>query len=162
MANLLAVDTGYRNVGVAVIDINTGKIIKTKTIKTGKIEYYKALDKIVKLIEEIIILNNIEVIVFEQVYGRRKISMIAGAIVSAAINNNINKIVGYTPGHMKKQISDNGRCSKEKLQEVLKVDYNIDLIDKSAHEADAIGHGLTYLQNVKPEVIKSILSVNKH
>jgi Holliday junction resolvasome RuvABC endonuclease subunit len=162
MANLLAVDTGYRNVGVAVIDINTGKIIKTKTITTGKIEYYKALDKIVKLIEEIIISNNIEIIIFEQVYGRRKISMIAGAIVSAAINNNINKIVGYTPGHMKKQISGNGRCSKEKLQEVLKVDYNIDLIDKSAHEADAIGHGLTYLQNVKPEVIKSILSVNKH
>ena len=145
MKNMLAIDTGYRNVGIAVIEIATGKIIDTATITTGKLPFYEAIAEVTGWIGQTIEEMDIEIIVYENVFGRGKVREVSGTIIKTGIDRGITKFCKYSPGHMKKVITGNGRAKKEEIEKVLQEKYDIDTSNMTDHETDAIGHGITYL-----------------
>lgn len=158
MKNILAIDTGYRNVGFAIISLETGKVIDTATITTGKLPYYEAVAEITTWVGQIIETMNIEVIVYENVFSRGNVREVSGTFVQAGIERGITRFQKYSPGHMKKVITGKGNCKKELIQKVLQEKYKIDITGMTDHETDAIGHGLTYLIDNHPEVLGGVSS----
>jgi Holliday junction resolvasome RuvABC endonuclease subunit len=95
-------------------------------------------------IESIIDNFDIDFLVYERGYSRRKISLVAGVIIGIAISKNID-YSSSSPAHMKKVITGNGRCGKELIAEKLAELYNINVSEMTDHETDSIGHIYTYL-----------------
>lgn len=55
----------------------------------------------------------------------------------------------YSPPHIKKQATGNGRASKEEVQKVVKEKFNLEEVQKD--EADAIATGLTHITHLEQE-----------
>jgi Holliday junction resolvasome RuvABC endonuclease subunit len=113
--------------GFSVYDFKKKKVLKTKTIKTPDTTFQEQLAVIMEEIEGIIDNYNIDFLVYERVYSRRKISLVAGVIIGTAISNHID-YSSSSPAHMKKVITGNGRCGKELIAKKLAELYNINVL----------------------------------
>ena len=149
---VLGIDPGSTKqnpTGYAVIDIEKDEVIDCGCIEPGKLKEDKRLKKISKgFIEMLSKHDDITFYSYENQYGPsgkslKTISQVIGAIRLAVFNKGILYYDSYTPNHIKKIVTGNGRANKQDVMDAIIEMYpelNPEKITKDMSDAVAIAH----------------------
>mgnify|MGYP000356636248 CR=1 FL=1 len=155
---VVGIDPGYANTGWAVIEGT--RLIASGVITTDtEIEEMHRYRLIGEKMWEVLDNHSPEAVVLEglpPVRDQNRMIQVAGArgviLEIIALYRGINTVHEIAPAEVKKLVTGNGRVSKEKLGEYVKLLLNLEKPLKPDHVSDAAACALAYM--IKEEVIE--------
>jgi len=152
LVRILGIDPGLSKCGYAVIDYDGRSphpveygLIKTVNKKRTPIRLGEIIDELRDVIREF----HPSECAIERVYFHRNVStaidvaMVMGAAIVLAMENGIDTHQ-YAPLQIKRAITGVGRASKDQVQKMVTIHYNLDAIPKPPDVADALAVALTH------------------
>ncbi len=149
---ILGIDPGLSRCGYAVIDYDgrTASHIEYGLIRTKPSQATtERLSEIIEEMKNVIDEHEPDEFAIERVYFHRNVStaidvaMVSGAALVLASNNHM-ETSQYAPLQVKKCVAGVGRATKEQIQKMVVMHYNLDEIPKPADVADALAVALTH------------------
>ncbi len=149
---ILGIDPGTGIVGFGVID---ARGVHKTMIDAGVIRtpvHQPAQERLLTIyneIQEIITLNKPEVMVVEQLFFARNVttamtvSQARGVILLAGQQAGLT-LVEFTPLQIKQALTGYGKADKKQVQEMVKLQLQLEVIPKPDDCADALAAALTY------------------
>ncbi|MBE8222183.1 MAG: crossover junction endodeoxyribonuclease RuvC [Bdellovibrionales bacterium] len=150
---ILGLDPGSYHTGFAVIDAKQD--LPVNVISYGVWHFLKTkslalrLSDLAKNLEDLLKKYNIDTLVLENIFLDKNVKAafvlghVRGVCLAELAKKKSNiEILEYSPTYVKKQITGQGHCSKEKLQEFLYKTYNLDFTDMLLDASDAVAVAL--------------------
>jgi len=162
---ILAIDPGSKNLGWAYMLEDTLLLTGTTKLwgndpRTYTTMWYwtrMALESGIRLSNGLVFKPN-ELVVESYFPGRKRgatvIPELRGIIKLAAYQVGMNNITEVPPGTVKKNITGNGRSSKDEVRAAVNAMYGLSV--KSADEADAIAIGLAGLVRIRDRMSQEV------
>jgi len=159
---VLGIDPGYANIGWAVIEGSRLVASGVITTETGMEEMHR-YRVIGERLWEVLDAHSPEAVVLEvlpPVRDQNRMIQVAGArgvileiiALYQFLHDGIKTVYEITPAEIKKLITGNGRVSKSRLGEYVKLLLNLEKPLKPDHVSDAAACALAYM--IKEEVIE--------
>lgn len=150
---ILGLDPGSYHTGFSVIAVMQDSSVKILSygvwsfLKTRKLAF--RLGDLAKNLEDLLKKHDIDTLVLENIFLNKNVKttfvlgQVRGVCLSVLARNKEGmEILEYSPTHVKKQITGQGHCSKEKLQEFLSKTYNLDFTGMLLDSSDAVAVAL--------------------
>lgn len=150
---ILGLDPGSYHTGFSVIERKNDSLSqvltygvwsfsKTKNLSLRLVDLTLNLEKLLKQYQiDTLVLENI--FLDKNVKSAFVLGQVRGVCLSSVVRTKKDmEILEYSPTHVKKQITGQGNCSKEKLREFLTKTYALDFANMSLDASDAVAVGL--------------------
>ena len=154
---IIGIDPGTGIVGFGVIDNSNGKqkLVDAGVIRTSKDDSAeKRLSEIFMEIVEIIRINKPDVAAVEKLFFAQNVTTAmsvsqARGVLLLALDLAGIEIFEYTPLQIKQALTGYGRATKNQIQEMVKIQLNLQQIPKPDDCADALAAALTHAASAK-------------
>ncbi|MBW4600949.1 MAG: crossover junction endodeoxyribonuclease RuvC [Calothrix sp. FI2-JRJ7] len=146
---ILAIDTGYSNLGYTIYDINQKQLILVETFTTSKDKNFEQkLVSIFGFFRNLIVEHKPNILVYENPIMSNatgaKIQNAIGLLLYLAAFNKM-KVVSYSATEIKKVVTGSGKADKQQIMDNVASRFYISYNFTSDHASDSAAVCLTYL-----------------